>query len=325
MPKVAVTDNGFADLAPERAILEPLGCTIENRQCRTEQQVAALVADADYVMTQFAPVSAHAIAAMRKARLIVRYGIGVDNVDLAAAARHGIPVFNVPDYCIDEVADHTLSLILALTRQVVPVTLSVRAGKWAAGRPLEDYRALSDMTTGVIGCGRIGRAVIRRLRGFQTRILAYDPLLREQDAQDMGCALATLDQIWAESDLITLHVPATSDTRHLINADSLARMRDRVVLINVSRGAIVDTAALVDALQSGKVAGAGLDVTDPEPINDDSPLLGMENVLITSHVASVSVRAVGTLRFRVADTVARAIRGEPLPPSVNGVEALRQV
>jgi D-3-phosphoglycerate dehydrogenase len=319
-PRVVITDHGFADWEVERAILEPLGCNLEAAQCRTEQEVADLVADADYVLTQFAPVSAHAIEAMRRARLIVRYGIGVDNVDLEAAARRGIPVFNVPDYCIDEVADHTLALILALTRQIVTLATGVRAGRWKMAPPIENFHALRDMTVGVVGAGRIGRAVINRLVPFKPRILVFDPVLRPGDERALGAELVALDQIWAQSDLITLHVPSTAETRAMINAGTLARMKDRVMLINVSRGTLVDQDALIAALQSGKVAAAGLDVTVPEPINDDSPLLRMDNVLITSHIASASPRAGSTLRSSVAETVARAVRGEPLPPSVNGVQ-----
>ncbi len=319
--KVVITDHEFVDLEPERAILAPLGCALEAGQCRTAEDVAALAADADYVITQFAPVSAAAIEEMRRARMIVRYGVGVDNVDLDAAARGGIPVFNVPDYCIDEVADHTLALMLALTRQIVPVALNVRAGRWTTRPPVHEFHALRDMTVGVVGCGRIGREVIRRLAPFKARVLAYDPLLEAGAEQAPGCERATLDEIWAHSDVVTLHVPSTAETRHLIDGETLARMKDGALLVNVSRGAIVDTAALIAALQSGKVAGAALDVTDPEPIEDDSPLLRMDNVIITSHVASVSAQAARELRARVANTVARAIRGEPLPPSVNGVPA----
>src|SRR5207237_3376110 len=141
----------------------------------------------------------------------------------------------------------------------------------------------TEVTTSVIGCGRIGREVIRRLVPFKTRILAYDPVLRPGEARQLGCDVVTLEHLWAHSDLITLHVPSTAETRRLINAQSLARMKDGVLLVNVARGTVVDTAALIAALQSGHVAGAALDVTDPEPIDDDSPLLRMDNVILPSH------------------------------------------
>ncbi len=323
MPRVVVTDYTFGELDLERATLQPLGCQVDAAQCRTEEQASAFVQGADYVITQFAPLGAGAVAAMDRARLIVRYGIGVDNVDLAAAVERGIPVYNVPDYCIDEVADHTLALILSLTRQTVRLTVGIRAGHWGAPLAIENFRALRDMTIGVIGCGRIGREVIRRLVPFKPRILAYDPLLPADDARALGCERVPLERLWAESDLVTLHLPSTAETRGLVDDDTIARMKDGALLVNVARGTIVRTPALVEALRSGKLGGAALDVTDPEPIDDDSPLLGMDNVVITSHVASASVRAGRTLRSRVAEIVAGAVRGDALPPSVNGVAAPR--
>jgi len=323
MPRVVVTDYTFGELDTERVTLEPLGCRVDAAQCRTEEQASAFVPGADYVITQFAPLDARVVAAMDRARLIVRYGIGVDNVDLAAAAARDIPVYNIPDYCIDEVADHTLALILSLTRQTVRLTVGIRAGRWGAPRAIENFRALRDLTVGVVGCGRIGREVIRRLLPFKPRILAYDPLLSDDDARALGCERAPLERLWAESDLVTLHLPSTAETRGLVDDATFAQMKDGVLLINVARGTIVRTPALIEALHSGKVGGAALDVVDPEPIEDDSPLLGMDNVVITSHVASASVRAGQALRSRVTDIVARAVRGDALPPSVNGVAAPR--
>jgi len=323
--KVAVTDYTFGELDVERTTLEPLGCTIVADQCRTEREVAALVRDADYVLTQFAPVGAEAIGAMNKARVIVRYGIGVDNVDLSAAAERGIPVCNVPDYCIDEVADHTLGIILALTRQIARVSAGVHAGRWASPPPLDRFHALADLTTGVVGCGRIGRAVIARLTPFKTRILVHDPLVSASDAQALGCESVTQERLFEASDLITLHCPSTPDTRRMVNARSLATMKDGVLLVNVGRGTLVDTDALIAALRDGKVGAAGLDVTDPEPPRDDSPLLSLDNVVITSHIASASVRAAAALRSGVVDVVVRGLRGDDLQHAVNGVSAYRSV
>lgn len=319
-PTVVVTDYTFRDeLAVERAILEPLGCRVIGAHCRTEQEVAEAVPEADFVITQFAPVKAQAIAAMNRARLITRYGVGVDNVDLEAAYARGIPVHNVPDFCIEEVADHTLGLILALTRQIALVSAGVKAGHWTSPPPLQSFHTLRDLTAGVVGCGRIGRAVITRLRAFGTTILAHDPALGDEQITALGCRPATLDLLFSASDLITLHCPSLPETRHLINPRSLARMKDGVLLVNVARGALVDQEALIEGLRSGKVGGAGLDVTDPEPIEAGSPLLAMDHVVITSHIASASPRAAAMLRHSVAETVVRAMRGERVPHCVNGV------
>jgi D-3-phosphoglycerate dehydrogenase / 2-oxoglutarate reductase len=271
------------------------------------------------VLTQFAPVTARAINAMSRARLITRYGIGVDNVDLGAARERRIPVYNVPDYCIDEVADHTIGLILSLTRQIAPLSSAVKAGGWKRPTPLPQFYALRDLTTGVVGCGRIGRAVIARLTPFKTRILAHDPALSAEQIAALGAEPVPLEQLYAESHIVTLHCPSTPETRRMINAQTLAQMRDGVLFINVARGTLVDQPALIAALRSGKVGAAGLDVTDPEPIEDDSPLLAMDNVAITNHCASGSARAAVLLRQGVIQTVVRALRGERVPNCVNGV------
>ena len=318
-PNVLVTDYTFGDLDVERAILEPLGCTVTGAQCRTEDEAVTLVRDADYVLTQFAPISARVIADMDRARLITRYGIGVDNIDLVAARERRIPVYNVPDYCIDEVADHTLALILALTRQVARLDAGIKAGRWSSPPPLPSFRALKDLTTGVIGCGRIGRAVIARLLPFGTRILAYDPALSDAQIAALGAQKVPLDELFAASDLITLHLPSTPETRRMIDAGRLAGMKDGALFVNVARGTLVDQAALIAALQSGKLGGAALDVLDPEPVEANSPLLGMANVVITSHIASASVHAAATLRRSVAETVVLHLRGERVPNCVNGV------
>jgi D-3-phosphoglycerate dehydrogenase len=276
------------------------------------------VADADHILTVFAPLTAGVIAAMQKARVIVRYGVGVDNVDLEAARARGIPVCNVPDYCMDEVADHTLALILALTRQVVVNCQAVRAGQWALTGPVANLKTLCDLTMGVIGFGRIGREVVGRLRAFKCRVLVHDPALMPTEIAAQGGEPAGLDDVLSQSDVLTLHCPATAQTRHLINRYRLARMKPGAILINAGRGTLVDSAALVEALEQGRLAAAGLDVFDPEPLPSDSPLLEMDNVVVSPHVAAVSARAIRKLRETAAGIVARAVRGEPLPNVVNG-------
>ncbi|HEY7158069.1 MAG TPA: C-terminal binding protein [Gemmataceae bacterium] len=320
MPKVLVTDHTFDPLDIEQGILEPLGAVLDARQCKTAEQLLPLVADADAVLTQFSPVNAQVIAAMKKVRAIVRYGIGVDNVDLQAAKERGIPVCNVPDYCIDEVADHTLAFILAVTRQVVPNCARVRGGQWSLAVPLSEMKALKDLTVGVVGFGRIGREVVRRLLPFRGAIHVFDPAVKPKEIELAGAsAVTSLDKLLPRSDIITLHCPSTAQTRRMLGAERFAKLKRGSVLVNLSRGDVVDTEALVAALQSGHLAAAALDVCDPEPIPPGHPLLQMPNVLVSSHVASVSARAVRTLRETAAGLVARRLRGEALPNVVNGV------
>jgi D-3-phosphoglycerate dehydrogenase / 2-oxoglutarate reductase len=318
--KVAITDYSFPDLEIEERILRGAGheC-IAWKEKKPPSELLELVKDADAVITQFASVNADVVNGMRQSQVIVRYGIGVDNVDLDAARARGIPVCNVPDYCVDEVADHTLAFILATTRQVVTNSNHVRSGKWGLATALEQMRALRDVTVGVVGFGRIGREVAARLRPFKCRILVYDPVVVDSTMIHAGCVPVSWDQILAESDVLTLHCPSMAQTRGMINQQSLSQTKRGVVLINLARGDLVDPAALTAALQSGQVSGAALDVFSPEPIPADHPILKMDNVILASHIASASVPAVRKLRETAANLAVMALAGKPLPSIVNQV------
>lgn len=321
MPTVAVTDFAFPDLSLEEGVLQPEGVTLVSlRERRPPAEIAALVRDADAVIAQFAPITAEVIAAMGKAKVIVRYGVGYDNVDGAAAREAGIPVCNIPDYCIDEVADHTLAFLLALTRQVVPNTLAVREGRWGMATPVASMAALRDLTVGIVGFGRIGREVVRRLRAFNARVLVLDPVASSADIAASGAeSAASLDDLLARSDVVSPHCPSNPATKKMFNAAAFARMKPGALFINVGRGDLADSDALATALESGRLAGAALDVFDPEPIPADHPIRRMPQVILASHIASASPRAVRTLRETAARTALRAIRGEPLSNVVNGV------
>ena len=316
-PKIVVTDYAFPDLSIEQTVLA--GCELTGRQCKTESDLVDLCKDADAVITQFARVNANVIAGMARAKTIVRYGIGVDNVDLEAARVRSIPVCNVPDYCMDEVADHTLAFILALTRQVVPHTNHLRSGKWGLVGPLTNLKALAQLTVGVVGFGRIGREVVRRLASFKCAIRVFDPLVSAEEIRKAGVEPASFDEVLKAADLLTLHCPSTPQTRKMIDRDALAKLKPGAILINVGRGDLVDVPALTAALQSGQLSGAALDVFDPEPIPADHPVLKMPNVLLSPHIASASPAAVHKLRTAAADLALRAVRGQPLPNIVNGV------
>ncbi|MDA0657477.1 MAG: C-terminal binding protein [Planctomycetota bacterium] len=317
--KVVITDFTFPDLAIEQQILQEVGASITSGQCKTPESLLALVADADAVITQFAPVSAHVIDGMQKARVIVRYGIGVDNVDLEAARRRGIPVCNVPDYCIDEVADHTLAFILAATRGVVPNARKVQQGGWGLALPLTGMRAMRTQCVGIVGFGRIGREVAARLRPFKCRVLVHDPLVSAENLRESHVEPSDLASLLKNSDIVTLHCPSNSATRHLLNADSLPTMKPGAILVNLGRGDLIETTALVSALQSGHLGAAALDVFEQEPLPADSPLRTLDNVVTASHVASVSEQAVRTLRETAAGIAAQALRGQKLPNVVNNV------
>ena len=318
--KVAITDYSFPNLDVEEGILCPQGHQIAAwKEKHSALQLSELLADADAVITQFAPLTADVIQSMQRARVIVRYGIGVDNVDLLAAKARGIPVCNVPDYCIDEVADQTLAFMLATTRQVLSNCHAVREGRWGLATPLEQMRTLRDLTVGLVGFGRIGREVAARLQPFHCRVLVHDPAVTDEAVEKSGCHSVRMDQLFAESDLISLHCPSMPQTRGMINRDSLSAMKQGAILINVARGDLIDSDALCEALLRKHLSAAALDVFTPEPIPSDHPMLQMENVIFASHIASCSVRAVRTLRETAATIAAMALRGEPLPNIVNGV------
>jgi D-3-phosphoglycerate dehydrogenase / 2-oxoglutarate reductase len=323
--KVAVTDFGAVEIDVEKAILEPLGCEVvgplRGADAKDEQKLSDLVKDADFVITQFSPVTAAVIGAMQKSKIIVRYGIGVDNVDLKAAAAKNIPVCNVPDYCINEVADSALAMILDLVRKVSAHAALIKKGKWALATPMEELFVLKEMTVGVVGFGRIGREVANRLKAFHCKIVVFDPVVDAATVKAAGCTPVSLDELLRSSTLVTLHCPSNEHTKYMINAQSLGKMKKGAMLVNTSRGTLVKTDDLIAALQSGQISSAALDVTDPEPINMDNPLVKMDNVIINPHLASASPGAVTNLRTCVANTVAMAVRGEKLPNIVNGVKS----
>jgi len=319
-PTVVVTDWAFADLDVEARILEAHGVELTARQCKTETDLVELCAEADAVITQFARVNANVVSAMRKARAIVRYGIGVYNVDLETARERGIPVCNVPDYCIDEVADQTLAFILATTRQVVTHTNHLRAGKWGLATPVAGMKALRDLTVGVVGFGRIGREVVKRLTPFKCGMLVFDPMVPFVEIEKLGACAVSFEEVLKNADVLTLHCPSTTQTRKLMNRETFAKLKAGAIFINVGRGDLADPDALTAALQNGQLSAAALDVFDPEPIPASHPLLAMPNVILTPHIASCSVPAVKKLRESAANLALAAVRGEALPTIVNGVK-----
>src|SRR5439155_4563385 len=262
--KVVVTDWTFPDLSIEADILSRKSVSLVGKQCKNSADLIALVSEAYAVLTQFAKIDAAVVGAMRNARAIVRYGIGVDNVDLESARAHGIPVCNVPDYCMDEAADHTLAFILATTRQIVPNALHLRAGKWSLATPLASIQSLKNLTVGVIGFGRIGREVVCRLAAFKCRVLVFDPVVASSEINKAGAEAAkSFDHLLAESDIVTLHCPSTPQTRRMFNAEAFGKVKPRASFINAGRGELADSSALVAAIQSGTLGGAALEVVDP--------------------------------------------------------------
>ena len=310
--RVVVTDATFPALDAEERAATEAGATFRSFQCRSEADVLDATAGADVVLVQFAPMGASALDALGHGARVIRYGVGYDNIDLAAAARRGVSVAYVPDYCTSEVADHTATMILATLRKLAALDASVRRGEWTAVATLRPTPAFSASTIGFVGLGRIGRAVLDRLRAFGFGFLVFDPALDERTATELGVRRApTLEALLAEADLATLHVPSSATTRGMINRATLARMKPTAAIVNTARGDLVVEADLAAALNEGGLAAAALDVFGQEPLPPASPLRSAKGLLLSPHAAWYSDTSIARLQELAADEVRRALAGEP--------------
>jgi D-3-phosphoglycerate dehydrogenase len=313
---VAITDYVFPSLEPERAVLKPLDVEFRPAQCKSEEEIIALTQEADAVLNCYAKMTAPVIEGMKRCKIIARYGIGVDNVDLAAATRVGILVTNVPDYCIDEVSDHALALLLALARRIATAHGAVKAGAWDVASHT-GIRRLRGQTLGLVGFGKIAKALASKVQPLGMKVLVYDPYLEAELIFRHGAEAVSLDRLLAEADAISIHVPLSSETHNLIGERELALMKSAAFLINTSRGGIVDEQALAAALKERQLGGAALDVLSIEPPPLDHPLRDAPNVILTPHLAFYSRESVIELQTKAAEEVARALKGEPPRSPVN--------
>jgi D-3-phosphoglycerate dehydrogenase / 2-oxoglutarate reductase len=311
---VYVIGPGYRDYETEAAILAPFGVAAIEAAAPEDPGFSAALARADAVLVREAKIDRSVIERLTRCQVITRYGIGVDNVDLEAARERRIYVANTPGYGIEEVSTHALALLLAVARRVPSRDRAVRAGGWSSGRD-QVVHSLAGRTVGLVGYGRIARAFRKKLAPFAPkRTLVVDPYLAEDPPGVERVDIATL---CAESDLISLHAPLTSETRHVIGAAELARMQPTTILVNTARGGLIDEAALVDALRSGRIFGAGLDVFEQEPPPTDHPLWTLDNVVLTDHTAWYSEASVRELQTRASQEVARVFSGQPPGSWVN--------
>jgi len=313
---VLITDHRFANVEQERQIVESAGGKLEVAQCKTADEVIAKAGDADALLVQWAPITAQVISKLKNCKIIVRYGVGVDNIDLVACRERGIAVCNVPDYCVDEVADHSMAMALALVRQLPFIERRLRSGTWKI-TPVSPMPSCNEMTFATCGYGRIARAVLYRARSFKFQVAAYDPYILPDEFERDGIRRLTLDEMFADADVLSLHSPLTEETRHLVNATRLTQMKPTAILVNTARGELVDTVALAEALRKRTIAYAGIDVYEIEPVPADHPLFGCDNALLTSHNAWYSERSLPQLQRLAAGEVVRGLRGEPLKNQVN--------
>jgi D-3-phosphoglycerate dehydrogenase len=306
---VVVLDDGYESYATEQSILAEIGATLILKPCHNDAAaVAAALVDADAALVRESPVTAAAIAGAHRCKAIVRYGVGVDGVDRAAAAERKIYVANVPDYGAEEVSDHAMALLLAVARYVVRRDREVRNGAWNVSSQEKMYR-IAGRTLGLVGYGRIARTVERKMRGMGIgRVLVTDPYLNP--GEKLTVEPVDLKTLCAESDYISLHTPLTEETRHIIGKREIGLMKPTAILVNTARGPLIDEKALIDALQHKAIAGAGLDVFEREPLPAGSPLIRLENVVLSDHTAWYSEESVEELQSKAAMEVLRVLKGE---------------
>ena len=306
---IAVTDSPFPSLDPAVAALKRVDPELRMAKSASAQDILAVAHDADAVLVTYAKLPGELLKEFTRCKVIGRFGLGVDNIDIPAAARLGITVTYVPDYCLHEVSDHAMALVLALARKVPFSNRLVQSGRWEVP-PIVPLRRLEGQVLGLIGFGNIPRAIAPKAKAFGLRVIAHDPYVAATDMQARGVEATSFEDLLGRSDFVSIHAPLLPATRGLMNAAAFARMKQGAVVVNTARGPLIDEPALVAALDSGHLAGAALDVVAVEPLAADSPLLGRDNVILTPHTAFYSVEALEELQTKCASDVARVLSGE---------------
>jgi D-3-phosphoglycerate dehydrogenase len=319
-PKVVITDYDYGDVDIERAILKKIGARVVALQAKSEAELFEEASDCAAMMNQYARIGAETIARMQKCRVIARYGVGVDIVDIEAATSKGIQVTNVQDYCTEEVADHAIALWLMMARKLPDYDRATHQGiwKWQTGRPIHRLRG---RTMGIVSFGKIGQAIGVRARAFGVNLIVYDPFLSAGGAEAHNARLVSRAELVEESDFIMMQVPMTPETRHFLSEAEFRRMKPHAIVVNTGRGPTIDNAALYKALTKGWIAAAGLDDSEEEPAKRaswsprDNPLFSLPNVIITPHAAYYSEESILAARTTAASEVARVLTGQaPLYP-----------
>lgn len=319
-PTVLVTDYAWPNLEPEKRILGELGAELVVAESGDEAELIDLAPRADAILTNWRRVSARVLEAAERCRTVARYGVGLDNIDVAAATRLGMVVSNVPNFCVSEVADHTMAVVLAHARHVVGFATQTASGEWD-NRGCGPMRRLRGRVLGLVGFGNIAHEVARRAQAFGYEVVAYSRSRAGARPEDGVRFAADLVELLSVADVVSLHAPSTPETRHLIGASELATMKPDALLVNTSRGALVDEDALVEALRTGAIGGAALDVFDVEPPAADHPLRSLPSVIVTPHAAFDSIEAIAELQVTASRNVAAVLRGH-VPEFVVNPEVL---
>ena len=320
--RILITDIAWPDLEIEKEVLAAVDGEVMLAGDGTPEEIIALAPQADAILTCWKDVPAEALDIAPNCQMVSRYGIGLDNIPIGRATELGMLVTNVPDFCLEEVSDHVMALLLATARQLFPLARTPERSGWTRETPRPIPR-VKGQTLGLIGFGNIARALVPKALGFGLRVIAYTPRLQPQDAPQGVEVTNDLSEMLAASDYVSIHCPLTEETAHLINDAALSQMKSDALLINTSRGGVIDEEALTRALQEGRIGSAALDVTDPEPPSADNPLLTLENVIVTPHAAFYSVAATAELARKAAENVVTVLRGE-VPKTVVNAEVLDQ-
>jgi len=308
-PVIAVTDSVFPSLDPAKAALAKLNPTFRMSKSPNADDILAVARDADAILVTYAKLTREILSQLTKCRAIGRFGLGVDNIDLVAAKEKGIAVNYVPDYCIREVSDHAMALLLALIRKIPLSNKLVQSGRWEMPAVVP-IRRIEGTVLGLIGFGNIPRLVAPKAQAFGMKAIAYDPYAKPEAFKAAGVEAVDFDTLLTTADYISVHAPLTPATRGMMNAQAFAKMKKGAYLVNTARGPLIDEQALVAALDAGQVGGAGLDVVVAEPLAKDSPLLGRDNVIISPHTGFYSIEALDELQTKCASDVARVLSGE---------------
>jgi len=317
---VAVSDYPWPSLDPERKVLASIGATLVYRQCQSPDEILAIAENADAILTTYAKIPAATIQALKRCKIIARYGIGVDNVDISAATEANILVTNVPDYCIDEVSDHAMALLLTIARKVAFSNKLVKEGNWSMSATVPMYR-IKGKTLGLVGFGKIPRAVVPKAQAFGLSVMAYDPYVLEEAGAAKGARIVDFETLLRESDMISIHAPLNEETHWMFNEKALQMMKPTAILVNTARGELVKEEALVRALTEGWIAGAGLDVLETVPPPADSRWFGLDNMVLTPHTAFYSEESLVELQVKAATEVALVLKGE-MPKNLVNKEVL---
>lgn len=318
--KVVVTDDRYGNYDEEKKVLDEIGAELVITDCKNKEEVVDACMYADGVMCNLAPMPAEVIERLKRCKVISRYGVGYDNVDSKACTKKGIYLANVPDYCAEEVSDQALALLMACVRKVARRDAQVRKGMWNIGSNDPMHR-IARKNFAFLGFGQIGKCLYRKIKGFDfARVMIFDPFLDEKTIEAFGAEKVDFETALREADFLSLHMPLNDKTRGILNREAFSLLKNTAILINTSRGPLIDEAALIDALTNGRINCAGLDVHNKEPLDRDNPLMRLENCVLTDHAGWYSEEAMAELKRKVAQNVRDVLTGGAPRYKVNDIK-----